>query len=253
MRIELDLEQLRRRSAMEHVVDQIVSSILTGKIDAGEKLPPETELMRQMGVGRSSVREAIGALTLIGILVIRPGKGTYVNEHPEDFLAKPLSWGMPLGSARIQELIEARSIIEEGIALLAAQRANEADIEEAKRYLVKERNSRGNLRQLTNAGMSFHNSLAKATHNDLLINIYKQIGNLMRTWTEQVYMVPGIPESAVIEHGEILDAIASHDAERAQAIIRKHMESSRRALSSTKLIRLGVKSQISPITVGKQG
>jgi len=64
----------------------------------------------------------------------------------------------------------------------------------------------------------------------------------------RVYMVPGIPESAVIDHGEILDAIASHDDEKARAAIRKHMESSRRALGATNLIRPRVKSRMSRIT-----
>ena len=245
---ELNLEQMRRGRTTEHVIEQLASAISSGKVSGGERLPSEMKLMEQLGVGRSSIREAIGALTLTGLLVVRPGKGTYVNGYADDFLTKPLSWGIPLGRARIQELIEARSIIEEGIASLAAQRASEADMEESRLCLRKEKNSRANLRQLTNAGMSFHYSLAKATHNSLLINIYKQIGNLMRSWTEQVYMVPGIPESAVIDHGEILDAIASHDDEKARAAIRKHMESSRCALGATNLIRPRTKSRMSRIT-----
>jgi len=234
---KLKLNQVTRRRLTEEIVDQLVSLIVSGKLKRGNKLPPERELMKQLGVGRSSLREAIGSLSLIGVLVVRPGSGTYVTVSREEFLAKPLSWGIPIGHARTQELVEARRILEEATASLAAERASEADIAEMRYHLTQMKTNRRHLRKVIIADMSFHETLAKASYNTLLLNFLMQIGNLLRSWKEETLLIPGVYDSAVEEHEKILSAIEEHNAERARAALCRHLESVGDALASVVLKR----------------
>ena len=237
MSTKLKLNQVTRRRLTEEIVDQLVSLIVSGKLKRGNKLPPERELMKQLGVGRSSLREAIGSLSLIGVLVVRPGSGTYVTVSREEFLAKPLSWGIPIGHGRTQELVEARRILEEATASLAAERASEADIAEMRYHLTQMKTNRRHLRKVINADMSFHETLAKASYNSLLLNFLMQIGNLLRSWKEETLLIPGVYDSAVEEHEKILSAIEEHNAERARAALCRHLESVGDALASVVLKR----------------
>ena len=237
--IECDFEQMRRRKTAEHVIEQLVSLISSGKIEAGEKLPSEARLMKQLGVGRSSLREAISVLTFTGLLVIQPGKGTYVNANKEDFLARPLKWGIPLGNTRIRELIEARSMIEGEFVLLSSQRASPAHIKKARLYLNRQKRSKGNLQRTIHYASSFHYATAQACGNGTLITLYNQIRNLMSSWVEEAYKLPGFYEESIEAHSALLDAIASHDIKKAQSAACKHLESMQHALSTIDLNTAG--------------
>jgi DNA-binding GntR family transcriptional regulator len=80
--------QIEKRRLTDLVIDQLVAMITKGGLQAGDKLPPEPELMKRFGVGRGSLREAVGALPLIGLLTVRPGSGTQVSMSASDKAAK---------------------------------------------------------------------------------------------------------------------------------------------------------------------
>ena len=82
--------QLERKRLTDQIIDRLVDMIEKGNFKPGDKLPPEPELMELFGVGRSSIREAINALSLFGLLTVRPGQGTHVAVFSEEHLAKPL-------------------------------------------------------------------------------------------------------------------------------------------------------------------
>ncbi len=116
----------RKKSAI--IADQILKMIKSGQYDAGSKLPPERTLAEQMGVGRPSVREAISALQIVGILESRPGDGSYVAEPSgfDDLMARALN--MLEDSDSPLEVLEARKALEIGIVYLAIKNATEEDI-----------------------------------------------------------------------------------------------------------------------------
>src|SRR3989339_1478998 len=89
--------RIERKRVTDQIIDQMISMITDGKFKPGDKLPPEPALMEQFGVGRSSLREAIGALSLIGMLTVRPGYGTHVSASLGESASKPLRWGMFMG------------------------------------------------------------------------------------------------------------------------------------------------------------
>lgn len=227
------ITRVERRHLKDQIFEQLVSMILSGKLKQGDKLPPEHALMKQFGVGRGSLREAIGALSLMGVLSVRPGHGTHVAYSPDGFLTKPFSWGMMMvGRDKVYELIEARIALEQATVGLAAQRATEEDIAEMRYHQaqLKARNKPG--RKSIQADLSFHTALAKASHNAILMRFISEIRHLMRSWMEQKISVMGGYDLVREQHDEILHAIEAHDVERAQSALRNHLASVGERLAS---------------------
>ena len=79
-----------RKSLSDQIIDSLITMIANGELKPGDKLPPEPQLMEQFGVGRSSVREAVGALELIGLITVRPGHGTHIVDAPDKVQSKSI-------------------------------------------------------------------------------------------------------------------------------------------------------------------
>ena len=103
--------KIERKRLADQIIEKLAAMIAVGDFKPGEKLPSEPELMKSFGVGRSSVREAIGALSLVGLITVRHGDGTYVTETSEESQTKPIGLMLAVGRNKIRELIEARIII----------------------------------------------------------------------------------------------------------------------------------------------
>lgn len=225
--------QIKRRRLTDQIVDQLVSMIVGGKLKRGDKLPPEYVLMKQFGVGRGSLREAIGALSLVGVLTVRPGYGTHVTVSPEKFLAKPLSWGLlTTGSDKVRELIEARIVLEQAIVGLAAERATEEDIAEIRYHQAQLKAVKKPGRKAIQADLLFHAALAKASHNTVLARFLLELRHLMRSWMEQKVLIIGGYDQVGEQHDEILCAIEAHDVERARSALCNHLKSTGDKLAS---------------------
>lgn len=133
--MESTVKPIKRRRLTDQIVDRLVSLIVRGNLKNGDKLPVERELMEQFGVGRSSLREAIGALLLTGVLTTHPGRGTFVSISSDEFTSQALTWRVQMGRENIKEIVEARIVLEQAIAGLAAVNATETDIAEVKTLL----------------------------------------------------------------------------------------------------------------------
>lgn len=218
--------QIERRRVTDQIIEQLVSMIASGKLNRGDKLPPEHLLMKQFGVGRSSLREAIGALSLIGVVTVHPGRGTHVAVSPDGFLAKPFSWGIHMmGHDKVHELIEARLVVEQAIVELAAERATEEDIAEIKLHQEQLKATKKYGREAIKADLAFHNALAKASHNSILTRYLFELRHSMQSWMEQKVSVKGSRELVIEQHDEIMRAIETHDSEMAQSALRSHLQS----------------------------
>jgi len=220
--MKLSTTRIERKRITDQIIDQFVSMIADGKLKPGDRLPPEHVLMRQFGVGRSSLREAIGALSLIGLLTVRPGHGTHVAASPNGFLEKPLSWSMlTVGRDKVHELVEARIALEHAIVGLAAERATQEEIAEIRHYQGRLKAAKKRGRRSIRADLSFHNALAKASHNSVLARLLSELRQPMRTWMQHL----GDYDKLIDEHDAIVDAVEAHDVDRAQSAVRQHLES----------------------------
>jgi len=219
--------QVDRKRLADQVADQLMAMIADGRLNPGDKLPSEPELMRQFNVGRSSIREAIGALSLLGLLRVRPGRGTSVNHFSGESQAKPFGMLGLLAISRdkIKELVEARIELECVIVRLAAERATSEDI-----GLIREK--QGQLKEALKeksepieSDLAFHLAVSKACHNSVLIRFMSEMRQPIHHWMSQKAKYDWGYDKVYEQHDIILKAIEAGDQVRAEQAVKSHLSS----------------------------
>lgn len=219
-----------RQPAVTEVTNQLLEYLLSGRVAPGERIPSERSLTELLGVGRSTVREALKALNLIGLVDVRQGDGTYLNEPDSAFLPRVIEWGLLLGEPRVRDLVEARSHIECVIAGLAAERATDDDVRDLQRLLEKMAQAGNNVARYVEADISLHLRLAEASGNRVLSDLVSRIRSLLQVWAAQVLEHAGETASSLRMHEPIVEAVAAHDVEAARDAMAAHMERASRRL-----------------------
>jgi GntR family transcriptional repressor for pyruvate dehydrogenase complex len=191
-------------------------------------------LMGQLQVGRSSLREALRTLSLVGLLEARPGSGTYVTSSFSSFLAEQLEWSALLGGRDLLELVEVRWPLEIQAAQLAAQRADEKDLCRLRDTVSRlaETDDQDLARQVE-LDLEFHMGLAEATGNRVLIRLVQSLHGLLKEYiAETVRATPRPVETTLKEHRAALQAIEARDTQQVAEAMRRHMATSREELLS---------------------
>lgn len=217
-------EPLRRVTLSEEIADRLISSILNGRFKFGERLPPERDLAKYLGVGRPSIREAMRTLSVIGLVEVRPGEGTFVVDKHSDFLAKAFSWSVLLDAGTAQEVIETRIAIESELAGLAAKRASAAEVARLRDLLAEMQAGRGNAKRFSAADLAFHLALGSAANNQALNRLLQAIQSLLRQWIQRALSLPSAYEKALVQHERLVAAIEAGDDVEARAAMRAHLE-----------------------------
>src|SRR5688572_14004872 len=186
------LTPVSRTTVTADVCRKLVRHLMRGHWAAGEKIPPERILSQKLGVGRASLREALKALEIMGMIETRLGEGTFVCGR-SDFFARPLMWaitGRDISDAR--ELVEARKLIEVELAGLAAERATPDDLAKIRAMLDLMESSFDDIERFLEADIGFHLAIAEASHNGILFNAILLIRNLMREWVNSALTRQGV-------------------------------------------------------------
>ncbi len=218
-------QKVQRQRLSDQVAERLIAMIASGELQPGEKLPPEPQLVEQFGVGRSSIREAVGALELVGVLSVRPGVGTRVMDSTA--MAPPKAVGLSLltiGREKVADLVEARIELEQAIAKYAAMRASPADVEAITRQQANFLQAKQQGRTLIDADIAFHEAVANASHNTVLIRLLAELRPPVRLWMEQKAKYDWGFAQVAEEHAAIVEAIVNRDADAAQAVMRAHIE-----------------------------
>src|SRR5690242_19940394 len=159
---------LVRTTLTASAFEQLITYVVNGDWKAGDRIPPERDLCQQLGIARTSLREALKAMELVGMVESRVGDGTFVCPRSE-FLSRPLLWAFTgTDDTEFEEIMEARIIIEENLAGLAAQRATEADITAISDSVQSLHNAIAREEPILDADMSFHLAISRAAHNTVL-------------------------------------------------------------------------------------
>lgn len=231
--MEPNRQKLKRARLSDQVLDRLVAMIASGDLRPGDKLPPEPQLMEQFGVGRSSVREAVGALELLGILSVRPGDGTRLLDVNEMIESRAIELSLvTIGRDSIRDLLDARRDIEQSIAKYAALRATTEDINALKSQHKSMISLTGSGRDFIVADIKFHTIIANASHNKILIRFFNELRNPICRWMEQKHKFNWGREQVIKEHESILHAIESKNAEMAHLEMSKHIENAGKKLIS---------------------
>lgn len=233
MTAELDtvLAAIDTRKRAEQVRDIIVDLIQTRDLEPGDKLPTERQLMKRLGVGRSTVREALHSLVGLGVVEARPGRGFYVGQLSIEDVTRALSGALHLRTEVSWKLVEARSIIEVASGRLAAERRTAKDLESIEEAVqrLREAYDAYDLDTIVAADHSFHAAIVRATHNEVLIAMLSSIAPWLAKHQRELYehrMENGIydREFVVGSHKVIQIAVADGDADEAEKQVRGHLQ-----------------------------
>jgi GntR family transcriptional repressor for pyruvate dehydrogenase complex len=220
------LEPIQRTSLADAVFEQLKGLITEGRLRPGDRIPSERELCDQLGVSRTAIREAKQALVVMGLLEPKAGKGTFVSDDLFDFFTEPLNWAVELERGRVEELIEARLIVETASAALAAQRATEGD-REAMQGLVRQQQAaveEGDKESFVEADLALHVAIARAAKNLVLMRTNLAIRGLLKAFIAATLATPGSAEAALEYHRELVGAIVHGDASQAREIMASHLQ-----------------------------
>jgi GntR family transcriptional repressor for pyruvate dehydrogenase complex len=218
------LRKIGSRRVTDEIVEQVVCLILNGELQAGDRLPTELQLAERFGVGRSSVREAMRALSLAGIVRTQRGRGTHVMTAPDTLGAGAYSWSLMIEHSKVEDILEARRTLEVPIAGLAAKRATEQDILRAKGINEQLGLSRGKRRKRAQSDVEFHLALAEAAHNPILTRFFSELQQVLQTRMKRGVAASLADDSVVEQHAEIIAAIEAHDTAAAESTMRRHLE-----------------------------
>lgn len=218
------------RSQTDVVVGEIKAMIIRGDLQAGSRLPVEKELATALGVSRSSLREGVRALAVLGVLETRQGDGTYVTSLDASILLAPLGFLVDLQSPDESEnLASVRRVLETEAAARAALRISDEDVRDAESVLssidafVDDPGSAGR-DEIMDADIAFHRIIARASGNRALEALIEAFANrTIRTRTWRAITEQGVVPRTHREHHDILRAVRSGDPDRARLAMAVHL------------------------------
>ncbi|MFP4379675.1 MAG: FadR/GntR family transcriptional regulator [Candidatus Sumerlaeia bacterium] len=220
------MEIVKRVSTSEAIVEHLVNRIRRGDYAPGEQLPSERLMQAELGVGRLSLREGLARLSALGIIRVDHGKGAFVQEHlNSEILGHALVPMFPdRDSKRLQDLVDARSLIEGELAAQAAKRRTDDDIVKLREILEVTPESVEDDRSLAELDFSFHREVARIADNAFLMVMLEALSNHIRSFLMEYARSQGNRKSAIERHRPIMDAIINQDPDAARDAARMHID-----------------------------
>ncbi len=227
------LKPIERTSTASVVARQLLEELAKEDFVSGTRLPSEREMADTLGVGRSTLREAMAALDLLGIIQVRPGSGSYLKADSSQLLPQALQWGLMLAQPGVQDLVEVREHLELLAASLAAARASEEDVERLQVHLDQMRAPEISIEEFVEADIAFHLETAMIARNTVLQALLEGIRTLLRAWFDRTLRVEGTMKATIKEHEAVFEAIARHSPADAEKRMRQLMRRADRRLKET--------------------
>lgn len=215
------MTRLRRVPLADQAADALFMRIRAGEWALGAKLPGETTLAPQLGVGRYTVREAIRQLAGRGVLDSRHGSGVYVTA-----LEVPEEWEQVLRRADIVTVIEARTAIEVEAASLAATRRTPSDLRMVRRALELRSIPGESIEEHADADMALHRAIVIAAHNEVLTELFDGFVPRVRRAMVEMLRIRPVPDASADQdaHAVVVDAIADRMPDAAARASRAHLD-----------------------------
>lgn len=205
---------IKRDSLSKQVSDKLEAMIEAGTYRVGDRFPTEPELMEMFSVSRNTVREAVQSLTWAGLLDVKQGDGTYVRASNRFYA----NMKQRCANVSLRDISETRNCLETKIARLAAQRRTQEDIDNIRRALSKRKNQSTDAKENTQADLEFHLAIAEASHNAILIDVYKSISTYLESQiAERLEESPYSPGEIDLLHQVLYEAIRDGEGDCAES------------------------------------
>ena len=223
-----------RKAVSELVVQRILDLIKNGQLKAGEKLPSERDLAGLLDVSRPTVREALRALSILGVLEIRHGGGVFVTSLDATELLNPLDFFVSLNARNMTELFDARIHFEPMVAGLAATRLSDGQIACMQELVDAQISATDDGETFHDTDVEFHKMLLDASGNIFLTRVGKVLQVLGDQARREFQKREEIRHRSIEDHKAIMEGVHARDAAATEAAMRAHMINVRNALKEVK-------------------
>jgi DNA-binding FadR family transcriptional regulator len=217
---------IRRRKLHEDVALRIEEMIRDARFSPGDQLPAEREIMEELGVGRSAVREALLSLEKMGLVRLSSGERARVTAPTAQILVHELSGAARLLLSQeggVKRFQEARALFEVGLARLAALQATSDDLAHLHQALEANRQAIGDRNAFMQTDVAFHYAIATIPRNTIFASLYNAVVEWLREQRDISGRTPQSAQLAYAAHERIYNGIAAHDAAQAQAAMQDHL------------------------------
>jgi GntR family transcriptional regulator, transcriptional repressor for pyruvate dehydrogenase complex len=221
--VESKIKRVTKISISDEIAKQIMDLISRGELKPGDHLPSERELCKDFGASRSSLREALRCLSIVGVLNARVGEGTSVAEDGEKFLRKIIEWRLITERHDIENLLEVRMALEGVSAANTARHATDEQVEELRKLVAKMRASLKDEKTFAALDLDFHVAMAEASGNELVFDLIALVRGQLLKALHKVLVVPHALPLALKEHAAIFGAIERRDPDGAREAMQKHL------------------------------
>ncbi len=219
-----------RKTVSELVVQRILDLLTSGELVAGEKLPSERDLAGILDISRPTVREALRALSILGVLEIRHGGGVFVTSLEASELLTPLDFFVSLNSKNMGELFDARIEYEPMIASLAAERISDDGRNHLQDLLDAQLADPSNADTFHDTDIEFHKTFMDASGNAFLSRVGKMLQVLGDQGRRAFQKEEQTRRQSIADHQVIMEAMHNRDAKAVESAMRQHMINVRSAL-----------------------
>ncbi|MEP9407225.1 FadR/GntR family transcriptional regulator [Peribacillus frigoritolerans] len=223
-------KKIKPKKIYEEVSDELYEMIRSGSLKPGEQLDSIQQLAENFQVGRPAIREALSALSSMGLIEIKQGEGTFVKTFDPAIMNHPLSAALLMNQDNIKHLLEVRKILESGTAEVAAKKRTEENLIELKDMLFNMEKVSDDEELSDKADISFHVAVANASQNELLITLMNHVSELMTEKMRDIRRVALYSEEMTLkqlyqQHVRIYDAIVEQDEDGARSAMLFHLQS----------------------------
>lgn len=253
MELRESLAPIDRSGITELVVERIKELLARGELRAGSRLPPERELAGMLSISRPSLRTALKALSVMGIIRAKPGAGTYIADSLPEIFNEPMHFMTLIHNISDEELFEARRIIESGLAGLAAERATEGDLSALAREIEGMRERMGDPEGFLKHDVAFHKAIAQAADNLVMSGVMETVAQLLYHIRRQSIADADDLDEALRWHEKIYEAIRQRDVSQAKDLISAHLRAAeagwalqKRTREQARVTRLVPKTAVEP-------
>lgn len=240
------IRSLRRATLPQEIVSSIADLITSGIWKPGDMIPTEKELAGRFGVGRSTIREAVKSLVVIGVLDARAGEGSFVREATSRLLSGAFRWGLLLSERNLDDFVDVRMFIESECAWRAAQAPEAGAVDELFEIHDEMVARQSDHAQFIEWDNRFHICIAEMSHNKIFTNIASTIQQIVRAWYPLTYALEGTKAATVREHLRIAKAIKAADPSAARDAMTGHLQAASFRLRSY----LQQRSEVVPVKSG---
>jgi GntR family transcriptional repressor for pyruvate dehydrogenase complex len=221
--VAINLSPISRSKLAETVAQQLLGQIRDNGLAPGTRMPSERELMSALGVGRSTIREAMNGLAMLGVLEIRHGQGAFVR-NPDGGAALPRGIAAALSRGITRDLFEARQLVEVHVARLAAERRTDADLNDIAECLADHARAIETGGPAVEPSVRFHVRIGEAAHSEVLSSFVSSFADLMTERGPMLEAVDGYREWELKQHRSVFEPIRLGKSDLAARRMAAHLK-----------------------------